>query len=293
MSSAQFFAFVEGGLDRPFFDRLIAPLCRPRAIKHQVIAVREIPGSAGGKPSLLALFRSFRKGGILQSAKLGKKMVCAFFADKDCDDICRRKLRSAHLFYTSTYDLEGHLFSCGDLQRAIADACGLTMAQAAHAVPDQNVWLQSVAAHWKAWVALCLVSQVGRVNCGCTYDRPSAINPHPLAAPDAMALEAFKQRLATTLGVTRVDFDRLYASTERKIDSAMRAGQPLRYFKGKWLIHALQRHLESIPRVPDASIQSAGEKVSAALIAQVGGHPGCQCCAPFQHGVSDLVAQLA
>jgi hypothetical protein len=166
------------------------------------------------------------------------------------------------------------------------------MAQAANAVPDQQGWLMSVAVHWKAWVTLCLISHVRRVNCGCTYDRPSAVNPHPIAAPDDAALESFKQRLTATLGIARADFDKLYRATELKVNAALKAGQPLRYFKGKWLLHVVQRHLESIPRVPDAAIQSAGDKVSAALIAQVGAHPGCRCCAPFQPGVGHLIAQL-
>lgn len=293
MSSARFFAFVEGGLDRPFFDRLIAGVCSPRAIRHQVIAVREIPGSAGGKIALLTLFRQFRSNGHLFKTAFGKSMTCAFFADKDSDDFSRTQLRSAHLFYTLTYDLEAHLFSCGDLQRALADACGLTLQQAKTLIPSQSGWLVDVATKWKEWTALCLISQMRRVNCGCTYDRASAVNINPLGPSDAAALESFKSKLCTSLAISRNDFDLLYMGVERRLNVALSGGRPLRYFKGKWLLHVLQRQLEAANRPADAMVNSAGDKVTTALLSQVASHAGCQCCAPFARGLATLVAQIA
>lgn len=293
MSSARFFAFVEGGLDRPFFDRLIAGVCGPHSVRHQVIAVREIPGSAGGKIALISLFREFRSGGKLLTTAFGKSMVCAFFADKDTDDFSRTQLRSDHLFYTSTYDLEAHLFSCGDLQRAVADSCGITLQQAKTLIPSQNGWLVDVATNWKDWTVLCLISQTRRVNCGCTYDRASAVNINPLGQPDAIALESFKGKLATSLGISRNDFDKLFVRVERRVTAALRGGHPLRYFKGKWLLHVLQRHLEASQRPVDAVVNSAGEKVITALLSQVANHAGCQCCAPFAPGLGALAARVA
>jgi len=292
MSSARFFAFVEGGLDRPFFDRLIAGVCGPRAIKHQVIAVREIPGSAGGKIALLSLFRQFRSSGRLLSTAFGKAMVCAFFADKDTDDFSRTQLRSAHLFYTKTYDLEAHLFSCGDLQRALADSCGLTLQQAKAIIPSQNGWLVDVATKWKDWTILCLISQTKRVNCGCTYDRASAVNINPLGPTDVAALESFKSKLSPLLGLSRHDFDSLFLKVERRLTVALNSGQPLRYFKGKWLLHVLQRQLETSNRPADSVVNSAGDKVTTALLSQVANHAGCTCCAPFAPGLAGLIAHV-
>lgn len=292
MSSASFFAFVEGGLDRPFFDRLIAAACAARGIKHQVIAVREIPGSAGGKIALLALFREYRRTGKLLSTAFGKTMVCAFFADKDSDDFSRSQLRSPHLFYTQTYDLEAHLFKCGDLQRALADACGLTLQQAKLLIPDQSAWLLDVATKWRDWTVLCLISQTKRVNCGCTYDRASAVNANLLGPPDAGAVESFKVRLCASLAISRHDFDLLFREVERRLNATLNSGQPLRYFKGKWLLHVLQRMLESAAKPADALINSAGDKVTTALLSQVASNPGCQCCAPFSPGLAKLVLQV-
>ena len=210
MSSVRFFAFVEGGLDRPFFDRMLEKELVDKSVRHQVVAVKEIPGFAGGKATLLGLFRKYRAEGKLLCNAFGKTMICVFFADKDSDDHSRRRLRSPHLIYTQTYDLEAHLFSCGDLQRALADACGLTMQQAKALIPDQNVWLTEIGRKWKAWTALCMISHSKNVNCGCTYARASAINSNPLAYPDATQLELFKNRLAAAIGLSRTDFDNLY-----------------------------------------------------------------------------------
>jgi hypothetical protein len=44
MSSVRVFAFVEGRLDRPFFDRLLAKVCNPIGIGYRVIAMKELPG---------------------------------------------------------------------------------------------------------------------------------------------------------------------------------------------------------------------------------------------------------
>ena len=293
MSSAGLFAFVEGGLDRPFVDRLLVRECAGRAVKHQVIAVKEIPGSAGGKATLLALFRQYRAEGKLSLNSFGKKMICLFFADKDSDDFSRRKLRSPHLIYTPTYDLESHLFSCGDLQRALADACGLSMHQAKALIPDQGAWLRDIASKWKAWTALCMISHSRDVNCGCTYNRRSAMNSDPLGCHDDGELEAFKTKLAASIDLSRTEFDSLFDRVERHLDNHLRSGNPMRYFKGKWLIHVLQSYLERSPRPADALINSAGEKVTAALVAQVGAGSGCRCCAPFAIGVHQFVAELA
>ena len=173
LSSARVFAFVEGRLDRSFFDRVLSQVCNPTAIAYRVFAMKELPGGTGGKSALISTFRRFRQSGLLACTAFGKSMICIFFADKDSDDFTRKQLRSPHLLYSPTYDLEGHLFSCGDLTRALADACGITTDQARLLVPDASAWLHSAATHWKDWIALCLVSQARAVNCGCTYDRTS------------------------------------------------------------------------------------------------------------------------
>lgn len=292
MSSASIFAFVEGRLDRPFFDRLLAQVCCSEGVKHQVIAMKELPGSTGGKSILLSTFQDFRRKGMLMSVAFGKKMACIFLADKDADDYCRRKLRSPHLIYSPSYDLEGHLFSCGDLQRALSDSCGITLQQAQHLIPDPKAWLVNAAQMWKDWISLCLISQYRGVNCGCTFDRVSVINIDPLAPADAQQLEHFKVTLAAALGVRRDQFEQIYSMTYRRVEASLRDGEPMKYFKGKWLNYVMQRFLETKPRPADADFNGVGTRLGATLVAQVAIYTNCKCCAPYSEKVNTLAAAL-
>lgn len=292
MSSASVFAFVEGRLDRPFFDRLFGQVCGSRGLKHQVIAMKELPGATGGKSMLLSTFRTFRRQGLLKSVAFGKRMACIFLADKDADDYSRRKLRSAHLIYSPSYDLEGHLFTCGDVQRALADSCGITLKQAQHLIPNPATWLINAAEMWKDWISLCLISQHWQVNCGCTFDRVSAINVDPLAPPNAAQLEHFKTTLAAALKVTRHQFEQIYSMTCRRVEASLHAGKPMKYFKGKWLSYLMQKFLESKPRPADADFNGVGERLGVTLVAQVAVHANCKCCGPYAAEVNTLVAHL-
>jgi hypothetical protein len=292
MSSTSLFAFVEGRLDRPFFDRIFAEVGGSRGLKHQVIAMKELPGATGGKSVLLSTFQTFRRQGILKSVAFGKSMVCIFLADKDADDYSRRKLRSAHLIYSPSYDLEGHLFTCGNLQRALADSCGITLQQARNLIPSPEAWLANAAETWKDWISLCLISQHWKVNCGCTFERVSAINVDPLAPPDAAKLEAFKIALTAALKITRNRFEQIYSTAYKRVEGSLQAGKPMKYFKGKWLSFLMQKFLESKPRPADADFNGVGERLGVTLVAQVAVRAPCKCSDPYASEVDALVAHL-
>jgi hypothetical protein len=292
MSSARVFAFVEGRLDRPFFDRLLSKICNPAAIGFQVIAMKELPGGTGGKSTLIQTFNDFGETGCLAHTAFGKTMTCVFLADKDSDDFTGKQLSSPHLLYSPTYDLEGHLFSCGDLTRALADASGITMEQSKLLVPDASNWIGGIVNHWRDWIALCLVSQSKGVNCGCTYDRISQVNPDPLAPPDAGQVAVYKSRLASALAINENDLEAEFSAACQQIDRSIADGRPLRYFKGKWLSHLIQRYLESRPRIADALVSGVGERIGVSLLAQVAVHANCCCCAAYAPGIQNLIAHL-
>lgn len=292
MTSARVFAFVEGRLDRPFFDRVLQRACAAGQAEHRVFAMKELPGGTGGKSSLLLTFQDFRRRGLLACTAFGKSMVCIFFADKDSDDFTRKRLRSEHLIYSPTYDLEGHLFACGDLHRALADACGITIEQSRRLLPDPEVWLANTATLWKEWIALCLVSQARSANCGCTFDRTSQVNPDPLSPPDPAQVIAFRARLAAALSVSQQVIDKEFNAALSKVETSIRARRPLLYFKGKWLNHVVQRHLEAQPRVPDANIGGVGEKVGVSLVGQVAHSAACTCCAAYAQPIQKVLARL-
>jgi hypothetical protein len=219
-------------------------------------------------------------------------MTCLFLADKDCDDFTKKRLRSSHLIYTPTYDIEGHLFSCGNVSTALSDACGITTDHAKSLLPNPKVWLETVATNWKEWVALCMVSQSRGVNIGCTFERPSQVNPDPFGPPDMTQVSSFKAKLTAAVAATLGEIETEFRIAIRKIEQSIRAGHPLRYFKGKWLGHLIQRHLENNPKIPDANISGVGERLNVALVSQVAVHTNCSCCAAYVPQLNSIVVRM-
>jgi hypothetical protein len=292
ISANNFFMFVEGGLDRSFCDRLLRLQFNQSTVRHQVIAAKELPESTGGKPTLIKLFKQLRSKGKLVSNAFGKKFVCLFFFDKDIDDLRRRKFRSDHCVYTSTYDLEGHLFSCGDLYRAIADACGITFVQASSLISDQTIWIRDCVSRWKDWITLCVISQLRSTNIGCTYDRNSAINPNLVSQTDLASLKEYQIKLQASLNLDAESFKRLYEIYEKKVQKSIADGRPLLLFKGKWLKTLIEIDLRSRNQVADANLNSAGDRVVSTLVAQVGNHELCVCCESFLPQIKRVALQL-
>lgn len=288
ISSAQVFAFVEGGLDRPFVERLIR-LFAQSDTKFKVIAIKEIHDGTGGKMALLKHFRLLKKKGLLLATKWGKTFLSLFFLDKDADDVLNRKIKSSHVAYTPAYDLEGSLFACGDLSQALADACWITQEQSIALTGDVNKLLSDVSTHWSDWITLCLISQYKRKNIGCTFERISVLNTAPLQPPDASLLEQWKSNLRSTLGCTDVNFEKLYLKFYRVVIQSINVGEPLRYFNGKWLKFVLQKLLESAPKIPDANINSATERALTVLVSHVASHSQCQCCQHYEVFLRDAL----
>lgn len=292
ISNSNFFAFVEGGLDRPFYDRLLAQTFSVSSIKYEVIAAKELQSGTGGKVSVLNQFRSMRSSQSLSAEAFGKKFVCAFFVDKDIDDITRTQARSPHVIYTPTYDIEGHLFDCGDLHRAIADACGMTRNQAIVSIGNQKNWIDQCVTNWKDWTVLCVISQVRGVNCGCTFGRGSTINPDHTKPADKTMLGNFKTQMRRGLNLSVPEFDKLFSLYDRRMTKSIQANTPLRYFKGKWLKTLLEQHLRQVGAPPDANVNAAGERVTSTLVAQVGLSQNCIFLNQYSRAVSALVTHL-
>ena len=293
ISRTNFFAFVEGGLDRPFFDRLLAQAFSGTTIKYEVIAAKELPSQTGGKISVLKQFRVMQRRNTLSAEAFGKRFVSVFFVDKDIDDVTRTKTRSKHVVYTPTYDIEGHLFDRGDLARAVADACGMTCNQALTLIGNQKIWIEQCVVNWKAWTILCMISQVRKINCGCTFDRLSDINPNFTQPTDNAKLDIFKVAMQNKLGLSNEKFEQLFVRFVRQMTRSIQAKTPLRYFKGKWLKVLLERHLRQGDAVPDANINSAGDKVTSTLVAQVGLTKSCHFINQYSVAVLALANGLA
>jgi hypothetical protein len=293
ISTRNFFAFVEGRLDRTYYDRLLQKTFAGTMVKHNVYAAIELPSSTGGKMRVLAFFKELRKRKLLITESFGKKFVSVFFLDKDIDDLNNAKLRSASLIYTSTYDLEGNLFSCADLARAVADACGMTLEQAEVEIGEQKQWLDQCVERWSHWVVLCIISHIHRVNCGQSYDRTSTINPNLIDATDMSAFVIEKTALSQRLALTSKEFDTVFAKYEAKLIESLRTGKSLQYFRGKWLAPVIEKQLQQKCSVPGMNKNGIGEKIVTTLVAQVGNEAHCRCCSQHESQLKRLAEHLS
>jgi hypothetical protein len=291
ISTAQVFAFVEGGLDRPFVERLLRLFARVDT-RVRVAAIKETPGGTGGKPALLKHFRRLKRKGHLLATAWGKPFVSLFFVDKDADDALRKLVRSPHVAYTPAYDLEGSLFTCGDLIQALASTCLVTRAQAEALIGDIATFMSDLSRNWSDWITLCLIAQFKKQNLGCTFDRVSVINTDPLKPPDQSLLQLWKSNVRASLAISENDFDRLYLRFKKVIDSSIESGEPLRYFNGKWLKYVLQKRLETQPRVPDANMSAVAERALSVLVSHVASHANCLCCKHYETLIQNALQQI-
>lgn len=279
ISGAQLFAFVEGGLDRPFVERIFKSVA-PQ-IRYRIVAAKELPGSTGGKNRVIEWFKELRGKRMLASQSWGKKFFAIFFLDKDADDFKNRLLRSDHVAYTTTYDVEGTIFNCTDVHAGLADAALITSDQAKQLMPSFEGWLRTVTQHWVDWITLCLLTNFEGINCGCGFDRLSDVNPDRLGPPDVIKVEQYKLKACQALGIPAAEFSALYEKYRKRVEAANERGQHLRYFKGKWLHSLLQIYCERANKVEDWNVQSIGEKLTIALLGQIGNSRPCGCCGPF------------
>ncbi|MGN6263726.1 MAG: hypothetical protein ACTHNO_23615 [Ralstonia sp.] len=290
MSEAQIFAFVEGGLDRPFMDRVLA-LCSLDRIKYRVIAAKELPGKTGGKAKIIEWFGIVSERNFLIGERFGKKFGCIFFADKDADDFLQTKIDSPHFLYTETYDIEGHLFSCGDLVRALSDGALITAAQARDIIGDRDAWLREVSQNWIEWLALCMISRRHSINVGCSYDRMSTINKDWLSAVDEDLLVELKERIRVKIGCGVEDFEEIFNESKGLIVDGINSGKILKYFKGKWIKSLLQKKCEPI-RIPDANFNGIGDRVVSILVSKVADGTQCNCSDSYIRATLGVIAQV-
>lgn len=289
ISKSQLFVFVEDGLQKRFYDRILSNEFK-KTVNYEVRAARELPNTTGGKIGVISLYTQLRKGLNLRGEKFGKKFACAFFLDKDVDDLNNKRLRSEHVLYTPTYDIEGLLLHCGDLCKALADALGTTHAQA-DAWIGRN-YVRNQVDNWKEWTALCIISQLKKKNTGATFARPSAINCGPEGTVDQNQLIQMKNSLRISLGLSNEQFEILYNRYLRTIDRDIRKGEPLAHFKGKWFSTLLQQHAAAKPPIL-GNANSLGDKVMVALLSQVGNNAICRFSAQYTKALQDLALGLS
>jgi hypothetical protein len=293
ISKKRMFLFVEGALDRTFYDQLLRSQHFGVTDDYEIRAAKELPGNTGGKPALMKHFRTLKQRDELAGERFGKRYTSAFIFDKDIDDLSRKKLRSPHAIYTSTYDLEGHLITCGDLVQAISIAAGITYHQALAVTGRSDAFLTKIAGTWVDWIALCILSQLNSIAVGCTFDRPSPINPGGLGATDLVERDRFIAKLAKELNISTDEASKKFRYYVEIVNRKIARKEPLRYFKGKWIRTILQEYMAPLLTIPGATVNGLGDKVLTVLVAQIAQNEACKCCFPFYGSLQALAETVA
>lgn len=275
ISEAKVIFFVEGGLDRPYYERFIEKSCSSASLKYKICAIKEIGGYQGGKAGLGALHDDLLQENKLSSTHFGKKMAVAFFADKDVDDICGFLKNSVHFIYTPTYDVEGMLVQFGNFPQAIADSGGLTRSQVQSVFGNTNDWLEKYVENWVDYITLCTISHKHSINIGVTFGSLSNINGDNHQPVVQEQLNHWQEKIKNLTPISDEDFLELYRSISQKITQSINEEMPMRYFKGKWVSSLIQTHLKNNLTLADASLNSIGEKIITALLASVSANDEC------------------
>lgn len=292
ISNTAVFAYVEGGLDRVFFDRLLTQACGDN-IPYEVQAAKETSIQLGGKTGLLSLFEEFKISDNLYQDKFGKKTVCIFFADKDIDDHLKTMVESDHFIYTTTYDLEGHLLDCGDLSRALSDAALITKAQATDFIKDKKIFFRQIAVACKDWLALCILSHSNSINVGCNYN----MNPPMtlLSLDDTkinIDIDALSARILARMELQQNEFDNALSAINLTLETEINNGNYFRFLKGKWFEDIFQKLTVANLNIADKNLSNVGEKIMQALLSQIPAGTDCSCCAHFFNSIEPLLGKI-
>ena len=277
ISSKQLFVFVEGGLDRVFYDRLLRFSKVNMQNQYEIRAAKELPNGMGGKVGLTQHFDELKRRGALQGSALGKSYTSVFVFDKDIDDLTRKKLRSKHALYTNTYDLEGHLLMCGDLIDALASAAQITLEQAKRVIGDPSSFLQKIAITWSDWIALCILSHIHSISVGCSYTLSSQINTNGLGPTDISERDKYLVKLSNRTGQSVDELRRRMEYYSKAVKSEARKGNPFKFFRGKWMKTIFQEDVAKRIVAADAQVHGLSERLLAILVANIGG-ANCSCC---------------
>jgi hypothetical protein len=224
-SRYQLFVFVEGGDVDPFFyDQVAAVATEGTKVNWQVRTAREFPRQIGGKPGLLNFFSDLETRGQLTDSFKGKKTCSVFFLDKDVDDLIGEQISSPFVIYGECYDVEGHAFLYGAIDKAAGAATFVDSQRLIEMFGDLETWPARAAASWKEWVKICLFSDKRQLRCAYCFGNKSQIND-PLSGPvDEEKLEHCLSDLRITSGLSKSDFKNEFVGVEELVEGFYQRG---------------------------------------------------------------------
>lgn len=192
--------------------------------------------------------------------------VVAFFLDKDVDDIKRSKCKSKHVFYTTYYDVQNHIFRHANFMRAAASAVSMDAAELQSHETFKTDWCQHAARRWSKWVALCIFFVKYNVP-EPNYRINSPINI-PLNGPvNPARYEALLTKARLYLGLTEADTDKKINRILKMVERHLSSGTHDFVFKGKWYATLLELDLRDAFAGRPFQFEGAAKRVPAAMAA--------------------------
>jgi len=220
------------------YSAIAASVCNASNLDFLVATGSEIPETGGGKPSLATFYEFLRDQNALLSDLKGQKTAALFLLDKDIDDFLKIQIRSSHVIYTRTYDLEGTLFRTGNLIRAAAAMAGLEENVLYLEMGDPKEWLRSCAERWKAWVIICIYCRKHNLAGLPGYRISSRVNRTSgdlaVGEVDEFTVNDYIRRIQAASGFDEDKFKRSYGAVTRMVNYLFRLGRHDEVFKGKW-----------------------------------------------------------
>lgn len=261
MSGTAIFVCVEGYNDRYYYGRACSHALRS---SFAVVTSHQLPPGFGqGKGGLVAFFRRLRATGQLNALFKGKRTYFLFFLDKDVDDALNQRLRSEHVVYTDTYDLEGHLYRSGPLLAAVGAAATQLASEDVQRVfgAGPEHWLRAAAETWRGWLALCIASM--RLRAGTGFDCYSRVNDGQFGQARQNLFDAEVDVLQGK--VPDKDVRKVVAWAQRRVNTSFQRNEHLVLFKGKWLA-AFLRNAYQRANLPPSPLSGLEKRVLATLL---------------------------
>jgi hypothetical protein len=270
MSQTRLFAFTEGPTaDRYFYGRMCKIACEADNVGYEVVTASELEGTGGGKNVLLNYFEYLRSTGNLVSNFKGKVTSTIFFTDKDIDDLLGIKIKSSHVVYTRTYDVEGDIFAVGNIARAAAAAASLDELEVIDAIGDGAIWRRECAEKWKEWITLCIFCKRHSIKGTPNYRLTSQVQDELTGTLNPTKLKRYLADIQIRSNMSPEQFGPAYASVKRLVRRIFASGRHEKVFKGKWYIHFLTADIVRIADGRSINAQALTAGVVGALSANL------------------------
>lgn len=229
---------VEGkSIDGYFYGSLVSR-ANLNGHKYRIVRGDELSeADSGGKSVLLAFYDRLRRERSLAGTFKGHPFTVLFYLDKDLDDLHRRKRRSKHVVYTRTYDVEGELFTLGDVADATAAALSADPSEVSTAI--NSSWAEGVMRLWLDWTALCMAGQRCKAKSVCNFGAPSQVNDPPHKAVSPTLCDHYVGVISSASEFSEEEVSESLRRARESVRRYLECGDGARVFKGKWFVTIL------------------------------------------------------